>query len=128
MSWLNDLNPDTRLPSLLTGGGVPYEEGHDVGDGGLPLGELVGGTAGGGVTHLLSRGHLVHRQVVLLLEELPSTRGEPWYARTRTHTHTQHKVAIPNSLLYPSPLGSLSLTPQALYPSSSTCPTQIPYL
>ena len=66
-----------QIPSPLTGGGVPYEQGHDVGDGGLALGEVVGGPAGGGVTHLLSRGHLVHGQVVLLLEELPGTRGEP---------------------------------------------------
>lgn len=60
----------------LTGGGVPYEQRDEVGHGRLALDE-AGQVAGGELLGLLSGGQLVQSQVVLLLEQLPGTRGEP---------------------------------------------------
>lgn len=67
--------------ATLTRRGVPYEERDEVGDGRLALSDTVK-AASGEVLRLLSSGQLVQSQVVLLLEELPRTRCEPWDTQT----------------------------------------------
>lgn len=60
----------------LTGRGVSYKQGDEVGDGRLAFGEAMK-AAGSELLGLLSSWQLVQSQVVLLLKELPRTRGEP---------------------------------------------------
>lgn len=67
----------SRALKGLTGGGVSHTQRHEVGDGGLAFGE-VGEAAGGQLLGGLSGWQLVEGQVVLLLEQLPGSRSEPW--------------------------------------------------
>lgn len=60
----------------LTGGGISYKQGDEVGDGRLAFSEAVKAT-GRELLGLLSRWQLVQGQVVLLFKELSGTRGEP---------------------------------------------------
>ena len=60
----------------LTGGGVSYKQGDEVGDGRLAFDEVMK-AAGWELLRLLSCWQLVQRQVVLLFKQLPRTRSEP---------------------------------------------------
>lgn len=84
----------------LTGGGVSHTQGHEVGDGGLALGEGWEATRGE-LLGLLSGWQLVEGQVVLLFKQLPGSRSEAWDTSSRTdmmgsylHMHSLHIIHI----------------------------------